>query len=173
MTTDLTKRKLWQLTAELEGVHTAIEEAGGELTEGIEQQLDALTIAFDEKVEGIGLMVREFEVRSAAAEMEERRLRAIRTASANAAANLKRYVQHCMTAAEIKRVQTPRGTVRIQKNSQPAVHTNRPLTELPDRFVQVEEVYSLDRKAILEAWKAGETLPDGIIVERGEHLRIQ
>ncbi|MCR4341536.1 MAG: siphovirus Gp157 family protein, partial [Gemmatimonadaceae bacterium] len=112
--------KLWDITTELEMLGDEIQECGGELTPLMEQRLDALEGAFEDKVERVALYVREMIVSADAAKAEETRLAAIRRSHERTADGLKRYLQTCLERAGVPKINTPKVKVRVQRNSQPS-----------------------------------------------------
>lgn len=173
--------KLYEL-AEARGILDQwLDESEGELTPEIEELLNHLDGKVDEKVERVGLYIRERLAHARAVKDERDRLDALAKRDERAAESLKGYLKHCMEQLGKTKVPGLLATVSIQKNSQPAVTTGglaaNELYAVPEaqRFVRREEtvIYTLDREAILAAWRRDEPLPMPIVVDLGSHIRIR
>lgn len=165
--------KLWEITDELAEIGALLSEAEGELTPELEQRLDAMSGAFDGKVESIALFVRHSKLEAEKAKAEKDRLAAIEKFHARQADGLLTYLLRCMTAAGVTSVDTHRARVRVQKSGTPRVTFAGDVDELPQAFVRIiPEKHELDRGAVTEAFRAGKELPDGIRVEFSQFVRI-
>lgn len=169
--------KLVEIRATLDRV---LEEAEGELTPEVEEMLDALDGRVDEKIERIGLYIRERGAAAKAVKEERDRLDALAKREERAAESLKGYVKRHMEALGKTKVHGLLATVAIQHNSQPSVTTSLAPAELYAEpasrpFVHREEtvLYSLDREAVLAVWKRHEPLPETIVVDLGSHIRVR
>jgi len=98
-------------------------------------------------------------------------LRALESSRRTAAASLKGYLQHWMEAIDRPKVETGLFKLSLQTNSTPSVGLTIEPSELPERFQRLRIEAAKDK--ICDAWKAGETLPQGVEVVRGKHLRIR
>lgn len=148
-----------------------ITDTDAELTDEQIASVDALGLALETKVDNIAALIREDEARSVAYQAELDRLNAAKRTADNRADRLKVYLKSCLEAAGVPKVETPRFRVRIQTNSQSSVIVND-VTRLPDWAKVVQAHISANREALLKAAEAGKSLPDGVKVERGTHLRI-
>lgn len=133
---------------------------------------------FATKAERVALFARELAATGKAIKEEEERLRARRKSMESTVDGLKRYLEMNMLIAEKMRVDGKLVTLRIQKNP-PHVEGERTQEDLQmlyllkSRFVAViPATYRLDAKAVIEAWKAGESIPVGLTVSQGASLRI-
>ena len=178
--------RLYEAVQELNALDDLIEEhaeriaaAGGDI-ESVPEIAELLSFGEAQmalKVERIGLMVCEFERSAEAVDAESQRLARRSKTLKNRAAALTGYVHRMMVA----RGQTKSGgdlcPVRIQKNSVPSVRI-QPDVSLEDlyadgsAFVERTEELKLDTRAVAQAWKNGDEVPDGVLVEFGTHLRI-
>lgn len=165
--------KLWEIADELVRIAEDIVEAGGELTPDLEARLAAHEGALESKVEAIALLVRQREVDAEAAKAEETRLGAIRRAHERTAVSLKGYLLACLSAAGVQRVETPLARVRVQRSGTPSINYGGEVTALPEwARKHVPESWDIDRKAILEAVRAGDDVPEGVVVAYSNHVRI-
>lgn len=162
--------KLYELADALDRIGDALIENGGELTPEIEAQLNELDHSFTKKLETVILYMRNVEAAAVAAENEAQRLFDLGKRRRSAAARLKEYAKRCMELANVPRVETDRIIVRIQKNSRPSISCTVPLEQLPEGYVRVTKTFNAE--VAYELHKAGMTLPAGIDVVIGTHLRI-
>jgi hypothetical protein len=164
---------LWAITDELAEVGALIADNEGELTPDLEARLDALEGALEEKVERIALFIRESETLADGAKSEKERLYAIEKAHRRKADGLKEYLLRCMSGAGRERVETARARVRLQKSGTPSIDYHGDLDALPADFVRVvPESRVLDKKAITQAIRDGETPPEGVTVSYSTSVRI-
>lgn len=151
-------------------VEARIEEAEGELSPELEQALDTIEGALEDKVDAIGVLATEAKGRAAFFAEEAKRLAERSRVESNRADNLREYLKKTLEAMGREKVQGKRFTVRIQRNGIPSITFDVPAERLPEPFRIL--TYVPDRDAVKAAWKAGETLPDGVSVVLGRHLRI-
>ena len=166
---------------ELIAEHAAyIGEAGGDI-EAIPEIAELLAFAegqFEEAAERWGLKIRTLLAEAQYVESEIGRLSSIAKSKTNAANGLKSYLKRMLEVRNIQKVQTPLVRLRIQKNSQASVSATsetviETLYAAGSEFIRRKESYDLDREKILEAQDRGEALPEGIVVLRGSHLRVE
>lgn len=163
--------KLYEIPASIRAVEDEIADQGGELTTELERRLTRLEAEFERKVEYLALLIREADVEAAAYKIEENRLRERRRAAENRAANLKRYIQTQMVLSGIRRVKGDYCSVSIAKNSRPSVTWTGEPEQIPEHLRRIK--VEIDSTAVLQAQSAGEALPDQLVIEHGEHLRIR
>lgn len=161
--------KLWEISDELDRITLDIFESGGEITEEIEAQLEAMEGAFAEKVERVALRIRELEATADAAKSEKDRLQAMEKANKGAASSLKSYLQAYLERQGRDRVETMKVRVRIQ-NSTPSIRWTRDLDELPEDYRRITIAPDIAR--VKEEAKDGAGLPDGFERVQGRHVRI-
>lgn len=166
--------KLYEIGDQYESIIQQAREADGVITPELAAQLDAVTDAFGVKVERCALYYRNLIASAEAADKEISRLRAHAATDLNAANGIKEYIRLHMERVGQTKVETPLIKVRIQRNSVPSVSVSSPSLEVgeevPVRYQRVS--ITLDRKQVVDDWKAGTPLPEGITVEVGAHLRI-
>lgn len=172
-----TALKLYETTDELLTVREfLLESEDGELTPEMEQLLDHATGNFDEKVERVALVIRELVASAKGINDEAERLAARARSAERAASRLKAYLLAQLLRADVKKVERPLATVRVQANPPSVRSSLAPEAVLALRQTPlvrvIPERVELDSKSIITAWKAGEALPEGVTVEQGCHLRI-
>lgn len=152
-------------------------EAGGELTPEIQALLAEVHADFDTKIERCALYIRKLEALTARRREAATELNALAKQSAKLIENLKAYVKHEMEAADRERVD---GLIPVKIQADPP-HVESSLSEgeLGDlfgkapRFVRlVPQTFELDKRAILEAHKLNQPLPQGVTVVQDTSLRI-
>jgi len=162
--------RLWEISEELDALVEKIVEQGGELSAEDEESLGRLSGAFESKIEGIALHVRNCIANAKAAKVEADRMSAIQRAFENTAKRLKNYALAYMKAQDVQKVETNRCKVRIQTNSRPSIKYMGEPGTAPQEYRILTA--SVDMGLAYEQWKAGDELPDGFVVETGEHLRV-
>jgi hypothetical protein len=175
-----TTMRLYEIAEARAILDTWLAESEGELTPDLEQMLDELDGQAEEKIERVGLFIRERAAEAKAVREERDRLDALMRRDERAVESLKRYVKTQMERLGKTKVNGLLATVAIQKNSMASVTTVLEPSEIwafedGRPFVKREEkvVYSLDRDAILAAWKSSQPLPVSISVEHGSHVRVR
>lgn len=131
-----------------------------------------------DKAARAGLALRRLTQQVAAIDAELKVLQARRAAREREAERLRTYLHACLDAAGETRVETPLVTVRLQANPL-AVHgtlDEAALWELvreQSPFARaVPAAVQLDRRAVLDAHKAGAPIPAGLTVARSVSLRV-
>lgn len=175
---------LRELLAERHVLDALIEDAGGDLTVNIEQAWDATNDAIREKVESWGLWITRQEHLADAIDVELDRLKRRKAVVCGAIDRSKDELHRQMEVAGLDKVKGVLVTVALQKN-QPSVRGELAPDELSRRwrvasednaqpsFVRRVDAYTLDRKAVLEAHKAGQPIPEGLTVVQTTGLRIR
>lgn len=166
-----TEMALYEITSELQQVTEMLVESGGELTPEIEEALDALEGALEEKVERTVHVIRQLEGQAEAAKAEYRRLQDLYRSRRNAADRLKEYLHSQLRIASVQKIEADTCVVRRQKNGRPSIAWEGDPDALPEAFRRVD--VRPDTQAAYEEWRTGGELPEGFRVERGEHLRIR
>lgn len=142
----------------------------GELAPGVEEKLAGLEMDLTEKVDNVAAYLRTCEAEAIAYGAEADRLGNLAASATRKAERIKAYLKEELLRAGMTNVVCPRFKVAVQRNSVPTVK----LTEgaaVPERFARVKT--ELDSRAVVEAVKAGEEIPDTLTVYYGRHLRIR
>ena len=171
--------KLYEITDDLIQIDVLLEESGGDLTPEIEARLEALQEAFPVKVENILKLRAELLSQAAGAVAEAKRLAALVDVKTNSAKRLLEYIERNMRKLGAKRVNTDLFRLAICKNGSVSIRPKDPAC-IPDDFKRIPPA-EFDYRKALEFLKDSGKLPadpgmveiEGLVVERGEHLRVQ
>jgi hypothetical protein len=175
--------RLYEAVDALETVRTWIDEhaeeiiaAGGELPAELSELLDQAEGQLADKIERVALYIRELLATAEAIRVERDRLEARARHAERAAEGLKRYLQAQLERAGLTRVVGELVTVRLQKSPPRVVSTldEEALrrSEGAEWVTVIPAQYRIDPRKLLDYYKQGLPLPDGITVEQGQHVRI-
>jgi dTDP-4-amino-4,6-dideoxygalactose transaminase len=161
--------------------HSAIIEAHGGDIECIPAIAELLAFAegdFERTVERYGLKIRTLLAEAEGAKVELDRLQGVVNRKVNAAKRLKEFLKRNLESRDVRKVVTSLVTVRIQANGQPSVSAAsegliEELYASGSEFIRRKETFDLDRDKILDAQAIGVELPDGILIVKGSHLRVE
>ncbi|MGU3443313.1 siphovirus Gp157 family protein, partial [Bacillus cereus] len=137
--------------------------------EAVKDTLQAIEEAFDEKIQGAALLVRNIDAQAEAIKVEEKRLADRRKAFENNVRGIKDYLYQQMVAVGKRRMKGTLATVGIQKN--PTSLDIASDAVIPPEFMIPQEP-KVDKKALLAAIKDGMQW-DGITLKQGESVRIR
>jgi len=162
--------QLYKYADEFQALLRVIEDNEGELSEETEVQLDAISAAFDQKIENVAKIVREREADVVKFKAEaERMMKHARTAESQARW-LKQYLLEQMARVGVDRVEGDHLKVAIQ-NSPPSCIVD--FDSLPEKFHRIiPERREADKKEIIKALKSGEEVPGAELII-GQHIRIR
>lgn len=132
--------------------------------------LDSLEGTMQEKIEYITDQILQTQRFAEMCKAEEQRLYDRRKAMENRVDRLKGYIQNCMTIAGTQKIQYALFTVNIQKNPPSVKYLDE--TAIPADYRETKVTETINKKLILEALKAGESVP-GATIEQGTSLRIK
>ena len=135
------------------------------------EALDAIEDAIDDKIHGCAKIVCELEAQAAAVKDEADRLARRRQTLINRADWLKTYVQNNMRAQHKDKIAGDLFTVSIRKGP-PKCDIESP-DEIPDEYKVLEENIKIDRRKILEHYRATGEIIDGVQIHRDEFLSIR
>lgn len=90
----------------------------------------------------------------------------------NRAASIRAYIKHCMESAGVSKIECPYFKLSIKKNPPSVVIDNA--EEIPETFIRTPPPPppEIDKKAISEALKAGQTIP-GAHLDQTTRLEIK
>ena len=154
-----------------------LHDAGGVIPPEILGLIDANDAEFEAKTETLVLIMRTLEAQAAAAQIEADRIRELGASRKRKAATIKANILRAMVETGRAKVETDLCSVRRAKSG-PSVRLIDP-EQIPDRFLRTK--YSFDATAAKAAWadavpeEPGERVleDEGIVLVRGEHLRIR
>lgn len=135
-------------------------ETGELVDEALLEQYDKLIMDRDQKVENIGLYIKNLEADAAAIKAEAKNLTARAKAAENKAEHLRNYMQFCLNG---QKFQSPRLSVSFRRSQKVEVDQNR-LFEIPDDYLRYKDP-EVDKKRVSEALKAGEDIPGCTLVD--------
>ena len=87
---------LYELTAEQARIEALLEENGGEITPEIEEALTLTAEALPRKVDGYGVLIRQFAAAEAACDAEIKRLQGLKKTAQNAQRGMKDRILYAM-----------------------------------------------------------------------------
>ncbi len=159
---------LYQLT---ENYNNILELADNpEVTEDmIKEALDSISEEIELKAVNIAKLIKSIESDIAGVKAEKDRLAAKEKSMSNKVKNLKEYLYSAMKLTGKEKIKTDLFSFNIQKN--PASVNVISDTDIPEEFL-VEMPKQINKKAILEKLKAGETVP-GCELQQTTSLRIK
>ena len=169
--------KLYEATDALEEVRAMLDASEGEWTPEIEAAFAAAEGDFTAKAERVALFVRDrlamASANTAHAEFHTARARTYtRTAD-----GLKAYLHRELERAGKTKVEGTLVTIALQNNPPsviaPAWDEDALKGMAPQFVTRKPETFTLDKRAILAAAKAGEPYPDGIEIVQSQSLRIR
>jgi len=162
--------KLYEMTQNYEEVWQLLENEDVDV-QTIEDTLSSIEDAFDAKIESIGKFILHLNKDAEFIKSEEDRLAKRRKALEGKSDWLKKYAFDNMTIAGKDKIKTPIVTVAIQSAS-PSVEI-KPDAKIPRKFmVVIPSQKNPDKKAILEALKAGEKVR-GAALKQTKYLRVR
>ena len=156
---------------ELTGFYRTLADMDAEdTTLNLKEALDTVGGQLADKVENIAKLVRTLEAEANAYDQEANRLAKHMVALKVRSAGLKAYVLDNLQAAGLTVLQAGLFKVRVQ-NSPPSCEIVAE-ADLPDEYKTERVVVDVDRRAIIENWKATGADVPGAICRQGQHLRI-
>ena len=159
--------KLYELTSDFNQLQQMIGE--GEDPEVINDTLQSISEAIEDKVQGAALLIRNIEAQVEVIKGEENRLAERRKSFENSCKNIKDYLYQQMVAVDKRRVKGALITVGIQKN--PASLDIAEDAVIPPEYM-IPQNPKVDKKALLLAIKNG-MKSDGISLKQDESVRIR
>lgn len=172
---------LYELSQDLLALEALLTETGGEITDddagaALERWFDELGERRDAKIDGYCALIREFEARAEARELEAKRLMALAGSDGNNAKRLKARLKAFFEAQGIKKLETARFRLSVQGNGGalplivPEAWEREPASA-PEGFQR--RVIQLDKEAIKTAIQNDDETHGAHLGERGTHLRIK
>lgn len=156
---------LYTLSANYQQILSLIEDG----QEGLEDTLEAVEGAIEDKLENIGKLIKTIDAESAGLKAEETRLADRRKSLEANTKRLKLYAEQSMLDAGIKKSKGQLFTFSIQKNPAALEVSNDSI--IPKEFFTISEPV-LNNAALKEALKNGQVI-DGAYLVQKESLRIK
>ena len=132
----------------------------GEVSEDFAKELDALDMARGEKIENIGLWIKDLKAESEAIKIEAKKLMDRARAAENKAESLKNYLDYNLRGEKFS---TPRIAITFRNTKAVDVEPDAWMF-LPDKYLRRKDPEP-DKKAIGDALKAGEKVPGCRLVD--------
>lgn len=158
---------LIELAGNLALLKSQIDEVDPEM---LNDTIESVEAVFTDKVEWLIGITKEYQSIVDACKAEEKRLADRRRSFEKKVEGIKDYVRDTMVHADMKKLNYKLFTVSVQLNP-PAVKLLDEM-EIPLDYKITTITETIDKKAILEAIKAGDTVP-GATIEQGQSLRIK
>ena len=169
---------LYELTAEQARIEDLLEENGGEITPEIEEALTLTAEALPKKVDGYGVLIRQFAAAEAACDAEIKRLQGLKKTAQNAQKGMKDRILYAMQTFGFDKLAGE--TTKFSSRSSKAVDVNedvllmnyrekiaRFVSTLPD-WISLE--VKVSKQVIKDAYKATGITPEGAQVVENTSL---
>ena len=139
---------LYELTAEQARIEDLLEENGGEITPEIEEALTLTAEALPKKVDGYGVLIRQFAAAEAACDAEIKRLQALKKTAQNAQKGMKDRILYAMKTFGFDKLAGE--TTKFSTRKSTAVEVNEDLLLMNYREKIAEFVATLPKWITLE-----------------------
>lgn len=169
-------RTLFAISDDLQKLNELLDECSDDAQqqELIAQWFEQLGEERDTKLDGYAALITEMQARAEARKTEQKRLAELVAADENRAKLLKERLKWFFEAHDLKKVETARYSIGLQRNGGKApliFKEGLSPTELPEHFQRV--TIDPETTRIREALEAGEILEFARLGERGTSLRIK
>jgi hypothetical protein len=161
--------KLYELTGSFNEIFDILESDEELNFDALEDTLQSLEGAIEDKVSGIAKMIKSLEADEKGFDEEAKRLAAKVKTVSNKIKWLKNYLLQAMENTGKDKIKTDIGTVSRRK-SPASVTIDKPNQIPPEFWYQPEPL--LDKRAVIDALKQGTEVP-GAELKQGYHIRIQ
>lgn len=161
---------LYAMTDEYLAILDRLEEPETD-AQALEEYLDALAGQITHKAEAIAGLVKQCEGMAAMRKGEADRMRDLAAADQRHADRLRDYLLRHMQALGSERIDTARFRLSLRQNP-PAVHVLEELL-VPAEYIRTVTTTSVDKRAVLDAYKATGELINGIEITRSTRLDIR
>ncbi|MBG9692672.1 hypothetical protein ABD91_17995 [Lysinibacillus sphaericus] len=128
--------------------------------EGLEDTLDSITDAVEEKLEAYAMVIKNIESDVEGIKSEERRLAERRKVMENGVVRMKQAIAETLQNSGQDKVKTEKFTFSFRKSSKVEVSN---IDSLPQQYVKVERTIS--RSELAKALKAGEQIEGAQLIE--------
>ena len=172
---------LYELTAEQARIEALLEENGGEITPEIEEALTLTAEALPRKVDGYGVLIRQFAAAEAACDAEIKRLQGLKKTAVNSQKGLKDRILYAMQSFGYDKLAGE--TTKFSTRASKAVEIDEEL--LLDRYkAKVEDFVKtlpdwltlevkVSKKVISDTYKATGVTPEGAQVVENTSLIVK
>jgi hypothetical protein len=171
---------LYDITGELAGYYSRLQEVGGDLDadvngQSIGEAIDKHELLHRNKIGSICWIVKSIETDAKICKEQAARLMDRAKAKLDRVHTIKAAMRESMERLGILKVDAPEFTVWRQRNGKPPLVITATDDRIPERFIKTEVVKSIDMEALRAAVEAGDAdaLAVAEIGETGESLRIR
>lgn len=176
MPSEKPKVNLFDLSQNQQALHDLLCEIGGDVTDAhveatISEWIGEMEANEQDVLQRLGVVIKRLAGDAVTAKEEAQRLAQLAKVRENGADRLKGRVLEYMQRNSKKRIDTPTFVFRVQKNGQAPLDIMVPAEELPKKFQRV--TVEADKVAIRTALAAGEQVAGAVLLDAGEHLRVQ
>jgi hypothetical protein len=164
--------RLYELAFEFEQLLQLAEESEpGD--EALAAALGDVTAAIEHKCAGIGKVLAQLDADAAACASEAERLQTKARRFVGNAENLRAYVQHNMLVRGIDKIEGETFTFKLVQNPERVEVDNLAIVPAEYKRTKVVETTSVDKRAVLDAYKRNGECIVGTRIERGQRLVIK
>lgn len=153
---------IFEINSALSAFELQVDEETGELLNA--DELDALKIARDEKIEGLALWVKELNAEADAIKNERDALDERMKQKQRKAAGLKKYLQSALSGAKFETARCKIGYRKSQQVILTGEFDDWAKDNAPD-LLSVSTVYKPDKSAIKEAIKGGRQIEGATLID--------
>lgn len=155
---------LYELTDNLRMIQQLIEDGA----EGLDDTLESVEMALEEKVEGYSMVIRNIESDVDGIDKEIKRLTERKQVLKNGIDRMKNNLQFALTSTGKKKVQTEKFTVSLRKSTSVQIVDE---SKIPEEFFKVKVEKTVNKKDLAQQLK--ETEIEGARLVENESLQIR
>ena len=172
---------LYQLTAEQARIEALLEENGGEITPEIEEALTLTAEARPRKVDGYGVLIRQFAAAEAACDAEIKRLQALKKTAQNAQKGMKERILYAMQTFGYDKLAGETTKFSTRKSTAVEVNEQELIDQVWDKIVAFQNTLpawvliepKISKQVIKEQFKATGMTPAGAQVVENTSLIVK
>lgn len=165
----MNKLNLFQIQKEYLELNRELIESGGELTPEMEKQLVLNKSQLATKAQGYAYVIKQNEANTKIVDEEIKRLQEIKKRLGKANNHLGLALLNAIDLFELDKIELPTITVGTQRSSSLQITDE---SKIPLKFIKIKQETMIDKVAIKEAIKNGETIRGAEIIEN-KHLNIR
>ena len=172
---------LYQLTAEQARIEALLEENGGEITPEIEEALTLTAEALPRKVDGYGVLIRQFAAAEAACDAEIKRLQALKKTAQNAQRGMKDRILYAMQTFGYDKLAGETTKFSTRKSTAVEVNEQELMAQVLPKIIAFQETLpvwcllepKIVKGAIKEQFKSTGITPEGAQVIENTSLIVK
>jgi hypothetical protein len=161
--------RLYELGAEFSRLAELLE-AGDESAE-LSAALEAVHDQLEQKAAGVGMVLASLDAEAESYTPEIERLTARRRSAQASAERLRKYVHTCLESRGILKLKGGTFEFRVQQNPESVVVTDESL--VPDECKRSVTTTTVDKRAVLDAWRKHQEVAPGCAIQRTTRLVIK